>query len=479
MADPVVAVYVDWANNGDFTNDYDDITSDVLSISWYRGASDWAGGSASGGATIVVDNTAGTYYPDNVGSTLHGLLLPGRRVWVKATHSLVTYGVFAGFVERIVPIVSGGDERAEIVCVDSLARWRKERVPLDANVIDTTSIGTARADLLVDVLGELSPVLASGEDADALVGIGAPKTDALSLLEDLNRANGSRHVIRPRSTVVGGGGSKANATAWEYVVQRRCDDLSDAAAADLTNVYAINGYEVSSANVINEVTVAYSQYAVDTRVSTLWTLERSFPWNIGPDTEVLIAELPSAAVDLVADIDLTAGFVNLTLEDCGTTAIISIDPGTYATVTGLRLEGRAVEITGASSVGSDGTSVGVYGPCSVEVSSTFLQSATTADGLRDYLLWRFGDPRKRPTVTLRQPFSTMLALEVFDVVTLSVDRLYVDGIRYEIVGLEGRMSPASGWSVEYTLQEMPEQGTLTGWFTIGTSSLDGIDHLAH
>ena len=74
---------VDWNNDGDFTDANDDITSDVLNVSWERGrdyASQLQGKSIAGKLTATLVNTGGKYSPSNTSSALTGNILPGRTV---------------------------------------------------------------------------------------------------------------------------------------------------------------------------------------------------------------------------------------------------------------------------------------------------------------------------------------------------------------------------------------------------------------
>ena len=81
---PQPGVFVDWALDGP-SDPIDDITGDVLSVSWRRGASyEHVSSPGPGSATLIVDNSTGKYNPDNSGGSLYGYLVPGRPVWCGA-----------------------------------------------------------------------------------------------------------------------------------------------------------------------------------------------------------------------------------------------------------------------------------------------------------------------------------------------------------------------------------------------------------
>ena len=109
------SVLVDWDNDGNFTDSGDDITSDVLSLSWERGrdyASQLQGRSVAGKLSAVLVNTGGKYSPSNTSSALTGNILPGRTVKVQAGSGSFPYtfpvafndGVrWQGKLDRILP----------------------------------------------------------------------------------------------------------------------------------------------------------------------------------------------------------------------------------------------------------------------------------------------------------------------------------------------------------------------------------------
>ena len=84
-------LYIDWNNDGDFTNAEDDITGDALTISWSRGrdyGSALEGKSIAGKLTATLVNTTGKYSPSNTSSPLSGSILPGRSVKITAGQSV-------------------------------------------------------------------------------------------------------------------------------------------------------------------------------------------------------------------------------------------------------------------------------------------------------------------------------------------------------------------------------------------------------
>lgn len=476
MADPVATVKVDWANNGNYTGTYDTITSDVLSFEWHRGGSDWAGGTQIGGATIRVKNHTGKYNPDNSGGVLYGSLLPGRPVHITAVYSATTYGIFGGYIDRIVPLVGAGGERtAELICVDAFKNASRRQAYLDGSgAVDITSVYDVRSQVATQ-LG-LTTTLDDQENHYGLASVGWPNRDAIGMLEELNRGYGSRHCILPKSTPTGSVG-------WEYRPYPRTHKLSTAIDETFANVHAVTGYEVSGENLINSANVAYSVPERDVTASNVlaWT-STNVPFVIPVGTTYTVAPtLDRYYFAQAATVTKTGGTATTTIKSCGTMARISISATVSdVTVTSLSVSGvPSLEIVTGETSSTDSTSITAYGEQSGgTVTSPFLQTETHAKSLADYLLWRYKDPRKRPTITLRQAFPTIISRQLFDVIALTLTALSVSARRFEIVAITGRLGQDHVWSADFTLQETTEQGTLTDWFTLGTSALGGTHKLA-
>ncbi len=112
---PLPTISVDWDNNADFIGTYDNISADVDSFTWANG------GGTSGKCEIRLKNDSGKYTPDNASGVLYGKLLPGKPVWITATYSGSTYGVFAGYLRKIVPIPR--ERTCELICEDVFQKY--------------------------------------------------------------------------------------------------------------------------------------------------------------------------------------------------------------------------------------------------------------------------------------------------------------------------------------------------------------------
>lgn len=117
-------VYVDWNNDGDFSDANEDITSDVKFIRISRGRDDDLDKAEVGKCTIVCHDGSAKYVPENTSSPLYGNLLPARPVEVK-------YGsdtLFYGFLDDILPNPDRNRKEATLLCVDGFDQLKRAKV---------------------------------------------------------------------------------------------------------------------------------------------------------------------------------------------------------------------------------------------------------------------------------------------------------------------------------------------------------------
>ncbi|MDX2078553.1 MAG: hypothetical protein SFZ02_19130 [bacterium] len=76
-----IKIYIDWDKNDNFTDTYDDITADVMSVRWTIGArSAYQSVADESTCEIVVRNVDKKYTPENTTSPIYGKILPNRRI---------------------------------------------------------------------------------------------------------------------------------------------------------------------------------------------------------------------------------------------------------------------------------------------------------------------------------------------------------------------------------------------------------------
>lgn len=474
---------------GSSTTVNDNITSDVVSFDWTRGAaSDHVAQPPVGTCTIIVKNGAtasepGKYTPQNTGGSLYGKLQPNLPVWIgrNADGSLSgagqsVYGVWGGYVRQIVPIpVSGAANTptAEILCEDPLSKYGRSPTRV-ADAIGR-SYTTLRG-LILDDIGESSARRSLASEVDTMPLSAADSDNALSVLESINEATGSRHFIQV-------GDSKEDWYFYKTITRHHKLTSATDFSLNADNIQSSQGYRVTEENVNNYQVVNVRPAHLPAGSSTVWTYaETIFP--LGSVKRTIWAQFDDFVTDAVINYTSTGGTVTSALTNFGTTAKIELWSASSSTVDNLKIEGRQVVRDADEAVtAEDSTSQATYGKRAGSViDSVYVGTVALAQGVANFLVWRFGTAHPRLNVSIANLFSTLNDRELYDTVALTFDRLLIAGRRYEIIGEQGYCNTATttglfDWGVTYELQETANQSALH-LFTLGTSTLSGSDVLA-
>ena len=99
------------------------------------------------------------------------------------------------------------------------------------------------------------------------------------------------------------------------------------------------------------------------------------------------------------------------------------------------------------------------------------------------MVWRYGSPQYRPTLTVVNWLPEQLEVDLFDVIAVTIDTLAMTARLFEVIGLTHECSWVASatehlFTTTYVLQECRVQ-TDPGWFMVGTSLLNGTDVLGY
>ena len=477
---PQPGVFVDWALDGP-SDPIDDITGDVLGMSWRRGASyDHVSSPGPGSATLIVDNSTGKYNPDNSGGSLYGYLVPGRPVWCGAlrdtgavTGTGTVRGFFAGRITEIAPVpIPGGSGTAEIICEDALGSYRRASASVAPS--QSRSYGDFRTATL-DFIGESSTRRSLEAETDMMPFSAADTRAALGLLEELNTATGSRHFIAPADSK----------EAWyAYTVVNRLHKLASAAdeAVNADDVTAISGYRVTGDTILNEQRASVNPIDFSSANETVWTYAQ-VPLAVTSTAPVTLwAEFAGYVFNAAVVVSSSGGTLTPTLTSFGTTAkLVLTVTGAAVTISSLAITGQALRrgdaqtiVSSTTLTAASQTSYGVL--AGSDIATDLIGQTGHAQGVVDFIAWKFREPLKRPSITIAgksaATLNSILDRDLFDVITLTVDRLSVVARRFEIIGIRGSLVPGLFWEVTWELQETPNQAATT-FFTWDSSSWDG------
>lgn len=480
---PEPGIWVDWAGDGSgWTNE----TSRVTSMRWTRGASfDHVSAAGPGNATIIVQNDDHRFNPDYAAGPLYGQLLPARPVWGGAdvnTGSLTTSaaadvrGFFGGYISEIVPTpVPGANPTAEILCEDAFGWYR--RATATVSPVRDISRGQFRLSILTSI-GEAADRHDLEDETDTLPFGSADTRDALSTLDELNRSNSTRHFIQP---------ADLKERTYYYTTVNRLhkliDDEDESWNGD--DVQEMSGYRVTVDNVDNLQRATVSPISFGAVNEIVWSAT-PLPLIVTVGQPITLwPEFADYVFDAAVQANYTGGTLTTTLTNFGTSAKLELTAtGSVVNITALDVTGSSLRRGDLQTVRSeDLTSQAAYGVrAGGDVSTDYIGQPGAAKAVTDYLVWKFAEPLKRPTVTRAGKDATTIASllerDLFDVITLTVDRLDLVARRFEIIGLTGEIRPKSStapfYQISYELQETPNQAPVDYWVW-DISSWDGPD----
>ena len=386
---------VDWNNDGDFTDANDDITSDVLNVSWERGrdyASQLQGKSIAGKLTATLVNTGGKYSPSNTSSALTGNILPGRTVRLLAgPDEAFPYSFpisfednikWQGKLDRIMPAPAAtGVKTASLTAFGTLGFLNQFEVQLASQTNRRTD--QAVGDILDDVGWTVSADrdLDTGQTTISRFWIAKKKAiDALRLVEEAEAGfikesktgqiafeNRFHRLTETASTTSQATFSDASGATYSYMAISQADPLS-----------TIVNHVEATARTFNTASLAtlWTHPETGSASPTLApgeakTFEAEFP---NPDAannamEVDAWTTPAATTDILANTASDGTGTNLTSD-------ITIAAAKTA-------ERMAITLTN-SATGSDvyltkiqarGTAVSTKNPCTVRTIDTASQAA--------------------------------------------------------------------------------------------------------
>jgi len=519
------SVLVDWNNDGDFTDANDDITGDVLSLSWSRGrdyASALKGRSVAGKLTANLINTGGKYSPSNTSSVLSGLfpysfplafnsgILPGRSIRLQAGSGSFPYtfpllfndGVrWQGKLDRIRPApASRGRKTAKLTAFGTLGYLNQFETQLASQTNRRTD--QAIGDILDDVGWTSSDDrdLEEGKTTISRFWISGKKAiDALRLVEEAEAG-----FVKE---------SKSGQIVFENRFHRLVDTasttsqatFSDADGATLTFDQIAQADPLST--IVNHVEATARTFDTAS-IATLWThpetgsdsptlapgeaktFEAEFP---NPDAansamEVDAWTTPAATTDVLVWTASNASGTNLTssititavktAERMAITLTNTSSSAGYVTL--LKARGTAVSTKNPCIVRAiDTTSQGIYGERKYVAKTQFIPTTSEAQDWCDYQMLIYASPIEVLTMTIPStPLNIAQALtrDLSDRITvvatndsklgISAD-FFIESEKHQVSagGQEHRtvweLSPASGGYSQFWILGQSVLGTTT------------------
>lgn len=441
------------------------IGPDIISWRVQRGASpEITGGASVGTATVILKNSlaAGAdednkYNPDNAGATLIAYLRDGIAIHIAVNNDgkltgADPRGVFGGRTQdwTVLPVPGASvAPTVEVTCEDALGWYG--RTPVNIGFAAGRSQGQMR-DAILDAAEETRTDLAH---EILTMPLSSGEGTALALLEDLNKANGTRHFVKP---------ADASADWYTYVTrnrQWRLDGTVDATLDDGDHVTGTSGWRLSADTVTNQQKASVTPIRFTPSTYPVWQAE-SLPLRVTTTHPLETwVEFDDYVRSPVVNSAHSGATPTITLTPFGTTAKLTITvPSGTCTFTALAIEGSLARRLPAESWVADDLTSQVL-PRGVrsgsEISGEYVGTLSCARGIAQHVVWRYATPQRRPTLTVVNWLPYQFEIDLYDVIAFTSPQLGVTSRHFEVVGLThtAEMAAAAGVShtVEYVLEE--------------------------
>lgn len=501
-------VEVDWNNDGDFEDTYDDITTDVLTrggskMVWTRGIESELERIATGVLEIQVKNADGKYSPENTASVLYPNVLPGRSIRVRANKEGTIYNLFKGKIESIIPHPELDDQSCYILATDGMDQLNRVEI--------TSPSGGPRASVLIGATpGPLDDILddANWPAADRTIDAGvdmldqwwAHKEKALVAIQKLMETEKSLAYVDERGY---------------FVYEDRHHRLKGAhltSQATFSDTMERLDYEFSTRTVRNRARVTGIKRVAPGSDAYIWgtqdrpkvppggaaaqidvwaILENPVSQITGPITTTdWRANTASDATGTYATADVTvtatlfgAKAVRLRIVNNGTQPLYIV-PGTTGSPDTLRFQGREYDEDDLLAVYNDATSLTAYGDRSIEVNTLYKGTWNDLNAYAQWIVSRYKDPQ--PDMERMQLANASTALmtqiltrKISDRITVTNTKLgisakdyYINKMRHE-VGDGGKHHQVTWWLERVDEAKYWLLGT-TGYGELGTNTRLGF-----
>jgi hypothetical protein len=466
MASTNYNLYVDWNNDGDYSDADENITAYILRLEWKRSrdlANNLTGGYSSGQLNVVLNNRSGIFSTFNTGSDLYGKALPSRKIKLQMGGGSFPYTFpitfnqdqWTGYLDSLVPFPDlQGNDTAVLMAIGPLGFLNQK----DVKVTPQTNRRTDQA------IGDILDAVGWGAgDRDLDEGnttitrfTVSPNTKTMTAIRQVeNSENG--FVTETKDGKIKFEKRQARLVDTNATVSQAT--LSDATSTSNFSFMAIE-QEDALDNIFNEVNVGVKFYETDSTADIVWIHAETganspsipagetrkyrafFPQLEGDTTQTLYTSADSinswtttaATTDVLANTSADGSGTNatsdLTIANVKASHYmdISLTNGNASTVYITKLQARAT-VTRSSDVTditvNDTTSETNFGKRVHNGSAPFIPTSEEAFRWCQYNLVRFKDPLQmlRVLIPANRNATTLdkvMTLDLSDRITLDI-----------------------------------------------------------
>ena len=502
-------VKVDWDNAGTYVGTYDDISSDVLSVTFKRGrnyASQLTGNSTAGVLTATLNNTSGKYSPSNASSVLTGKLTPGRRVQLSINSGSFPYTfpfifseapMWTGRLSAIMPTPASTALHTATLTAEGVLGYLNDFVPITEM---QTSIRTDQA--VGEVLDALDWPSADRDLATGQTTMVRWWTDSAKTIDALLTVEETENGF-VKETADGSVGFESRHTRLASPYDTSNATFSD--ASDATNTYTTLQQLDPLSTVINTFRAKARKYT-EGSVATLWTSPETgsdSPSLVTGESKTFIASYPNsnsdnnaigvgtwttpvASTDYVANTASDGSGTNKTSDITVTQTkvanemIMTFANGSTDTVYLTTLQARGTSLSESNNVtvsATDTSSITKYGERKFVAKSGFFPSSSEAQSWANYQLQMHGTPVDILTMSFSANVSSAnmtqaLEREISDRITVVANTNAVLGISADFfIEAIAHNITQGGTKHDVTYQLSPVNEGYTQFWILGTGVL--------
>jgi len=483
-------VEVDWDNDGDFIDTYDDLTINTKSVHFSRGKSDELGKAEVGQLSVTLNNAAGLYTPSNSAGGLYLSLLPKRPIKVYYSSGGTNYPLFYGFIEEIIPHPHKTEQDCIITAVDGLDFL--SRHDMATALYKDTLTGTIHGYILTDAgWSATTRTLDAGQDTVPYwYGHDVKARFAQEEIDDSEQ-----------------GFSYVDGSGYFNFEDRhhRATATHQTSQATFTNTMANITYSMNPRNVYNIIKVTVTPWSLQSEAE-LWRLQEEpvIPagetytyWGdasvSGESVFVDAWVTPVATTDYTAwtatggtGTDKTAD-ITITTTKFAKTIKLAVANGASVPVYLYLLKARGTyydDQTKVTRKSEDSTSQTAYQKRTLELDGKYMTDADKAQDYVTYAIGKYKDPRAELSMSSMNQDSTILAkilaLEISDRITVVNttlglnDDYFIDHMEHDI-SMSGKLH-----TVNYRLADtINEDFWCLDYSALASSSTEGQTKLGY
>jgi hypothetical protein len=400
-------VYIDWNNDGDFSDTRENVTSRTLdgrtpiTVRYGRDQARALSPTAVGEAGFELNNQSRDFSPENTSSPLVGLVQPGRSAMIQAVLSATTYTIFSGHLDDF-KVKPGRDQRSiDVTCLDPLARLKGVQVstPIYSGLRTGAAIG-----LLLDAVGWSATLRDLDAGATVMPWWWADNSDAYDALMQIVDSEGPAALVTVDS-------------AGQIVFRDRHHRLLRTASRTVQSTWRSSGaveplisapadYNHGWKEIINSVSFDVPVRVPSGELSVVWSSPGRTTISAG-ETILISARGSSPFLEAVVpevgtDYQLVSGTIEVALfNTSGESTTVSVKAvGGTAVVDDLQVRGYALATVTTVVVSvEDSVSIGKYGRRSPQATRTPIWAGVhDAKAIADLIVGKRAE--RLPTITV-------------------------------------------------------------------------------